>query len=92
MNMVIPFPQHRPVRARASLARRRKGALPTMLQAVLDWISLHRAIGRSLAELRGMDDRMLRDIGLTRDDVRGLNARPLSDGRWLIDNARPHER
>jgi uncharacterized protein YjiS (DUF1127 family) len=47
---------------------------------------------RAMVALSEFDDHLLRDIGLTRDDVRGLNARPLSDGRWLIDNARTHER
>jgi uncharacterized protein YjiS (DUF1127 family) len=47
---------------------------------------------RAMVALSEFDDHLLRDIGLTRDDVRGLNARPLSDGRWLIDNTRTHER
>ena len=46
---------------------------------------------RTLAALSEFDDHLLRDIGLTPDDVR-TRPRPLSEGRWLIDNARMHER
>jgi hypothetical protein len=41
---------------------------------------------RGLARLVEMDDRMLRDIGLSRDDVYGLagdRATPWSEYRWL---------
>jgi uncharacterized protein YjiS (DUF1127 family) len=47
---------------------------------------------RAMVALSEFDDHLLRDIGLTVEDVRGRDVRPLSDGRWLIDNARIHER
>ena len=47
---------------------------------------------RTLVALSEFDEHLLRDIGLTPDDVRQRIPRPLSDGRWLIDNARIHER
>jgi uncharacterized protein YjiS (DUF1127 family) len=46
---------------------------------------------RALAQLSEWNEHMLRDIGLTRDDVR--SPRPtVTDGRWLIDNTRLGER
>jgi uncharacterized protein YjiS (DUF1127 family) len=48
---------------------------------------------RALAHLSEWNEHMLRDVGLTREDVaRRAPPRPLSDGQWLIDNARLTER
>ena len=47
---------------------------------------------RAMVALSEFDDHLLRDIGLSPDEVRGRAARPFSDGRWLIDNTRIHER
>ena len=47
---------------------------------------------RAMVTLSEFDDHLLRDIGLTPDDLRLRGTRPLSDGRWLIDNSRIHER
>ena len=43
---------------------------------------------RAMMEL---DDHLLRDIGLTRDQARPGYS-PISDGRWLVEQARLHER
>ena len=47
---------------------------------------------RAMVALSEFDDHLLRDIGLTPDDVRRRGPRPLSDGRWLVDNSRIGER
>jgi uncharacterized protein YjiS (DUF1127 family) len=47
---------------------------------------------QALAHLSEWNEHMLRDIGLTRDDLRRHAPRPLSDGQWLIDNSRLTER
>ncbi len=44
----------------------------------------------ALAHLSEWSEHMLRDVGLTRDDVRPPG--PVSDSRWLIDNHRLGER
>jgi uncharacterized protein YjiS (DUF1127 family) len=59
------------------------------------WSSLSAALResrdrRALTYLSEWNEHMLRDVGLTRDDVR---RRPtISDSRWLIDNSRLGER
>jgi uncharacterized protein YjiS (DUF1127 family) len=45
---------------------------------------------RALAHLSEWSEHMLRDVGLTREEVQ--SGRPVSDGRWMIDNARLGER
>jgi uncharacterized protein YjiS (DUF1127 family) len=64
MYMDIPF-----FESRARPAVDRKNVLSTLILQVSGWISARRAVRRSTAELRGMDDRMLRDIGLRREEI-----------------------
>jgi uncharacterized protein YjiS (DUF1127 family) len=45
---------------------------------------------RALAQLSEWNEHMLRDIGLTRDEVG--TGRSVTDGRWLIENTRLGER
>jgi uncharacterized protein YjiS (DUF1127 family) len=47
---------------------------------------------RALAHLAEWNEHMLRDIGLTREEVQTRARRPLSDAQWLIDNTRLRER
>jgi uncharacterized protein YjiS (DUF1127 family) len=47
---------------------------------------------RAMIGLSDFDAHLLRDIGLTPDDVRTYGARRLSDGRWIITNTRLGER
>jgi uncharacterized protein YjiS (DUF1127 family) len=55
------------------------------------WARLRAARDRqALAELSEWNEHMLRDIGLTREDVQ--SPRRLSEGRWLIQNSRLDER
>jgi uncharacterized protein YjiS (DUF1127 family) len=42
------------------------------IERLASWISSERAMRRGAAELRAMDDRLLADIGLTRDMVEYL--------------------
>jgi uncharacterized protein YjiS (DUF1127 family) len=73
MHMDIPFTEARPLRARSSRsALRRESGLSTLIRQMAGWISSGLAARRSIAELRAMDDRMLRDIGLRREEVEGI--------------------
>ena len=47
---------------------------------------------QALAHLSEWNEHMLRDIGLTREDVRPRPRGRLSDGRWLVDQTRLTER
>jgi uncharacterized protein YjiS (DUF1127 family) len=67
MYVDIPF-----FEARARPAVDRRNLLSTLILQISGWISVRRAVRRSTAELRGMDDRMLRDIGLRREEVEGF--------------------
>jgi Domain of unknown function (DUF1127) len=73
MHMVIRFTEARPFRSRSSrLARRRHSVLSTINRHISDWIGLCVVASCSVAELQAMDERMLRDIGLTREQLEGL--------------------
>lgn len=75
------------------IAGRSRRVFPVGVSCLLAWCRLaarHFAcmaeLRRGLARLVEMDDRMLRDIGLSRDDVYGLagdRATPWSEYRWL---------
>jgi uncharacterized protein YjiS (DUF1127 family) len=43
-----------------------------LLRRLLDGAAQRAAERRSVAQLRRLDDRLLRDVGLTRDDVAGM--------------------
>jgi len=45
---------------------------PVRIGALVDALIDHDARGRQMRQLARLDDHMLRDIGITRDDVRGL--------------------
>jgi uncharacterized protein YjiS (DUF1127 family) len=78
MQMDIPFTESRPLRARplrargVRPARRRQSVLSTLIRQISDWTSAWLAAHRGIAELQAMDDRMLRDIGLRREEVEGI--------------------
>jgi uncharacterized protein YjiS (DUF1127 family) len=73
MNMDIPFTESRPLRVRSSRpALRRTSALSTLIRQISDWINSRLAARRSLDELQAMDDRMLRDIGLRREEIAAI--------------------
>ncbi len=73
MHMDIPFTEARPLRIRSGRpVLRRKSVLSTFIRQISDWIGAGLAARQSIAELRAMDDRMLRDIGLRRDEVEGI--------------------
>lgn len=74
MHMDIPFTEVRPSRVRSSRpVRRERSVLWTLIQHISNWIGVRLAVGRSVAELQAMDDRMLRDIGLGREEIEGLS-------------------
>jgi uncharacterized protein YjiS (DUF1127 family) len=60
-----PFPRHRGRRAASDVAGR-------VLATLRDW----RQRAHDRAELASLDDRMLRDIGLTRADAEFLSNKP----------------
>jgi uncharacterized protein YjiS (DUF1127 family) len=73
MHMDIPFTESRPLRIQGRRpALRRESVLSTLIRQVSDWISARVADRDSIAELRAMDDRMLRDIGLRREEIEGI--------------------
>jgi uncharacterized protein YjiS (DUF1127 family) len=81
MQMDIPFTESRPLRARGGRpVLRPHSVLSTLIRQMSDWIGLWLANRRSSAELATMDDRLLRDIGLRREEVPGIwrHARPPS--------------
>ena len=47
----------------------RLAALARPIKRAIDWIGYRRRLRRNLNELRALDDRMLRDIGLSRGDI-----------------------
>jgi uncharacterized protein YjiS (DUF1127 family) len=61
-----------PVRVLGS-ARSWKAALVNTVNRLVAWINSVRAIRSGIAELRAMDDRLLADIGLTREQVEYLS-------------------
>jgi uncharacterized protein YjiS (DUF1127 family) len=70
---VIPF--EIPRRRRAPLPRQRKaarGVASRALATLREW----RRRAQQRAELGGLDDRMLKDIGLTRCDAEFLSSKP----------------
>ncbi len=73
MPMDIPFTESRPFRARSSRpTRRRESVLLTLIRQISDWIGAEVTAHRSTTELMAMDDRMLRDIGLSREELEGI--------------------
>jgi uncharacterized protein YjiS (DUF1127 family) len=71
----------------------RKAWRPRILLAA--WDRLRAALRESrdreaLAQLSEWNEHMLRDVGLTREDVR--SPRRLGEGRWLVENTRLGER
>jgi uncharacterized protein YjiS (DUF1127 family) len=47
---------------------------------------------RAMISLSEFDEHLLKDIGLTKEDVRTYDARRMSDGRWIITSTRLGER
>jgi hypothetical protein len=47
---------------------------------------------QALAHISEWSERMVRDVGLTQEEARRPEKRPLSDGRWLVEQARRRER
>ena len=73
MQMDIPFIESQALRVRRDRpALSRKTVLSTLIRQIYGWISLRLAASRNIAELRVMDDRMLRDIGLRREEVEDI--------------------
>jgi uncharacterized protein YjiS (DUF1127 family) len=71
--MDVPLIQFQTLRAgneRPALSR--KNVLSKLIRQVAGWISSRLAIRRSTAELRAMDDRLLSDIGLRREQLEGI--------------------
>jgi uncharacterized protein YjiS (DUF1127 family) len=58
------------------LARRRVGGLALWLRRSADLLLIWRERARQRRQLRTLNDRMLRDIGLTRADVLAESSKP----------------
>jgi uncharacterized protein YjiS (DUF1127 family) len=67
---------------RRRLARRALSGISASIQRLCVRIARERAISRSIVELSKMDDRILRDIGLTRDQISGMARHSRTDMRW----------
>lgn len=65
-------------------SRQAYGRLTTLVRVVKNWWTR-----RSLRKLESLDDYMLKDIGLTRDELRRLQRQPLSlDTQWEAERLR----
>ncbi len=51
----------------------RQNKLPELIQQLAGWVRARLEARRSIIELSAMDDRLLRDIGLRRDQLEGLS-------------------
>ena len=58
------------------LARRRVGDLAMRLRRAVDLLLTWRERARQRRQLRSLNDRMLRDIGITRADVLAESSKP----------------
>jgi uncharacterized protein YjiS (DUF1127 family) len=58
------------------LARRRVGDLAMRLRRAVDLLLTWRERARQRRQLRSLNDRMLRDIGITRADVMAESSKP----------------
>lgn len=62
-------------------SRQAYGRLTPLVRVVKNWLNR-----RALHKLDKLDDFMLRDIGLTRDDLRMMRRQPLTiDAQWEAD-------
>lgn len=65
-------------------SRQAYGRLTPLVRVVKNWLNR-----RALRKLESFDDYMLRDIGLTRDDLRAMRRQPLTlDVHWEADRLR----
>jgi uncharacterized protein YjiS (DUF1127 family) len=65
-------------------SRQAYGRLTPLVRVVKNWLKR-----RALRKLENLDDFMLRDIGLTRDDLRLMRRQPLTlDVQWEADRLR----
>ena len=65
-------------------SRQAYGRLTMLVRVVKNWWTR-----RSLRKLESLDDYMLKDIGLTRDELRRLQRQPLSlDTQWEAERLR----
>jgi uncharacterized protein YjiS (DUF1127 family) len=64
-----------------SLARFATARILAILKRIAKAIDAELAARRAIAELAGMDDRMLRDLGITRGEIESLVRRPRGDVR-----------